>query len=168
VARLAAFAWIGNAAARLCGKHGAVTAQAQQVPCSRQTVYDHADKVQQAIADAHLPGPSRRQLLEDNRRLSDENRQLWDWLEQALDTPEQQRRQFVVTAAALGLSLQQTLVLLAILVPAPQLPSRATLGRWVRHGANRASRLGKASSHLAWGQLDTFGAFSAPKFGAAK
>ena len=145
--RLAVLAWIGNAAARLCGKHGAVTAQAQQVPCSRQTVYDHADKVQQAVADAHLPGPSRRQLLEDNRRLSDENRQLWDWLEQALDTPEQQRRQFAVTAAAMGLSLQQTLVLLAILVPAPQLPSRATLGRWVRHGANRASRLLRVLDH---------------------
>jgi hypothetical protein len=26
----------------------------------------------------------------------------------------------------------------------------------------------KASSHLGWGQLDTFGAFSARKFGAAK
>jgi hypothetical protein len=143
--------WLGNAAARLFGPHGAVTAQAQQAPCSRQTVYDHADKVQQAVADAQLPGPSRRQLLEDNRRQSDENRQLWDWLEQALDCPECKRRQFAVTAAAMGLSLQQTLVLLALLLPAQVLPSRATLGRWVQHGAGRAQRLLRVLDHACRG-----------------
>ena len=41
----------------------------------------------------------------------------------------------------LGLSLQQTLTLLAILLPADLLPSRATLGRWVQRDARRASRL---------------------------
>jgi hypothetical protein len=147
VIRLPFVTWIGNAAAKLCGSHGAITAQAQQADCSRQTVYDHADKVQQAVVDAHLPGPSRQQLLEDNRRKSDENRQLWDWLEQTLDGSQQQRQRFATTAAAMGLSLQQTLVLLAILVPAPVLPSRATLGRWVRHGGHRAQRLLRVLDH---------------------
>src|SRR5262249_4625268 len=59
----------------------------------------------------------------------------------ALDVPAHQQRRFVVTASAMGLSLAQTLVLLAILVPARLLPSRATLGRWVHHDARRAGRV---------------------------
>src|SRR5271167_1791413 len=60
---------IGNAYAALCGKHGDITAQAEQVGCSRQTVYEHADKVQQAVADAQLPGPSRAALLAQTAEL---------------------------------------------------------------------------------------------------
>ena len=134
-------AWIGNAAAALSGRHGDVTRQAHANGCSRQTVYDHATKVRHALAQAQVPGPSREQLLQDNQRLREENHQLWDALEQSFDCPEGKRRQFAVTATAMGLSLQQTLILLAILVPADLLPSRATLGRWVQHGARRAGRL---------------------------
>ena len=134
-------AWIGNAAAALCGRHGDVTTQAARGGCSRQTVYDHADKVQRAVADARLPGPSREQLLEDHRRLRDENRQLWQWLEEALDCPQSRQRHFAVHAAALGLSLQQTLALLALLLPPGRLPSRAALGRWVQAEARQAGRL---------------------------
>jgi hypothetical protein len=133
--------WIGNAYAALFGRHGDVTQQAAQAACSRQTVYDHASKVEQAIAQAHLPGPSREQLLEENRQLREENRQLWDWLEQTIDCPEDQQRHFAVHANALGLSLTQTLALLAILLPAGRRPSRATLGRWVNQGARRARRI---------------------------
>jgi hypothetical protein len=134
-------AWIGNAAAALRGRHGDVTRQAHDVGCSRQTVYEHATKVQQALADAHAPGPSREQLLHDVRHLREENRQLWDALEHSFDCPKAKLRQFAVAAAAMGLSLQQTLTLLAILLPASLLPSRATLGRWVHQGARRAGRL---------------------------
>jgi hypothetical protein len=141
VARLSFLTWIGNAAAALLGRRGAVTHQASAAGCSRQTVYAHAPKVPNALASAHTPGPTREQLLADNRRLRDENRQLWVWLEQTIDCPPAQRRQFAVTAAALGLSLQQTLTLLAVLLPTALLPSRATLGRWVRQGAGRARRL---------------------------
>jgi hypothetical protein len=141
VATLSLLAWIGNAAAVLCGRHGDVTQQACHNGCSRQTVYDHAAKVEQAVADARRPGPARDQLLEENQRLRDENRQLWDWLAQTFDCPDDKRRQFAVAAAAMGLSLQQTLALLAILLPARLLPSRATLGRWVQRGARRANRL---------------------------
>src|SRR5262249_9179634 len=44
-------------------------------------------------------------------------------------------------ASAMGLSLTQILVLLAILLPAQRCPSRAALGRWVNQAARRASRL---------------------------
>jgi hypothetical protein len=133
--------WVGNAAASLFGRHGAVTAQAHQAGCSRQTVYDHATKVQAVVADAQLPGPCRDQLLQEVRRLRDENRQLWQALENTFDCPKAKRRQFAVTAAAMGLSLQQTLVLLAALLPKSLLPSRPTLGRWVQSEAKHASRL---------------------------
>ncbi|MBV8430072.1 MAG: hypothetical protein JO244_02845 [Solirubrobacterales bacterium] len=135
------FSWIGNAAAVLCGRHGEVTAAAEQAGCSRQTVYDHAAKVHQAVQDARLPGPSRQTLIEQVAGLQEENRQLWDWLDQALDCPLAKQQQFTVTACAMGLSLSQTLILLAILLPANRLPSRATLGRWVQHSARRAGRL---------------------------
>src|SRR4051794_37199825 len=106
--KLPLLTWIGNAAAALCGKHGDVTAQAEQAGCSRQTVYDHASKVHQALEDAHRPGPSREQLLRQAAELQEENRQLWAWLEEALDIPADKQRQFAVTACAMGLSLAQT------------------------------------------------------------
>jgi hypothetical protein len=131
---------IGNAAAVLFGSHGDVSAAARQTGCSRQTVYDHADKVQQAVEDAQPPGPSRAELLQQNQHLRQENRELWDWLEQTIDCPLGKQQQFTATACAMGLSLSQVLVLLAILLPANRLPSRATLGRWVNHSARRAGR----------------------------
>jgi hypothetical protein len=79
--------------------------------------------------------------LAGDRRLRDENEQLWEWRTHALDCPLEKQQQFTVSAAAMGLSLQQILTLLAILLPAKRLPSRAKLGRWVQHGAQRAGRL---------------------------
>jgi hypothetical protein len=141
VAKLSLFTWIGNAAARLCRRHGAIAEQARQAHCSRQTVYHHAAKVQQALTQAQGPGPSRDDLLREVQQLRDDNRQLWDWLAEVLDGFPHQQRPFAVTAAAMGLSLQQTRTLLAILCPATLLPSRPTLGRWVQHSARRASRV---------------------------
>jgi hypothetical protein len=141
VAKLSLLTWIGNAAARLCGRHGAVTTQARQAHCSRQTIYHHAVKVQQALTQAQSPRPSRDDLLHQVQQLRDENRQLWDWLAEVLDGFPHQHRPFAVTAAAMGLSLQQTRLLLALLCPAKLLPSRPTLGRWVQHSARRASRV---------------------------
>jgi hypothetical protein len=138
VATLPLLTWIGNAAAALLGRRGAVTRQARQASCSRQTVYDHAAKVQHALRQARAPGPDRDALLREVRQLRQENRQLWDWLAEALECPKQKQRQFAVAAAALGLSLQQARSLLAILVPPPRCPSRATLGRWVQAAAGRA------------------------------
>jgi hypothetical protein len=141
MATLPVLTWIGNAAAVLCGRHGAVAQQADQAGCSRQAAYGHAEKVQQAVADARQPGPARADLLRELQALRAENQQLWGWLEEALEPPEAKQRQFAVTAAAMGLSLGQTLALLAILLPPRRRPSRATLGRWVRQAAGLAGRL---------------------------
>jgi hypothetical protein len=139
--KLPLFSWIGNAAAVLCGNHGDVTTAARHAGCSRQTAYDHAHKVQTAVADAHLPGPCREQLLAEVALLRQENQELWDAYIDAIDFPQDKQQQFTVTASALGLSLSQVLVLLAILLPPSRLPSRATLGRWVNRQARRAGRL---------------------------
>src|SRR6266446_2239302 len=80
MAILPVLSWIGNAAAVLLGKHGAVSAQAEAVGCSRQTAYDHADKVEQAVADAQLPGPSRADLLNEIRWLREDNQRLREQL----------------------------------------------------------------------------------------
>jgi hypothetical protein len=141
VARLSVLAWIGNAAARLFGNHGDVAQQAQTANCSRQTVYDHADKVQRAVADAQRPGPSRENLLQELGQLKDENRQLWEALENSFECPKAKRQQFAVTAAAMGLSSQQTLVLLTILLRVCLVPGRSTLARWVQQGARKAGRI---------------------------
>lgn len=43
--------WIRNAAAVFSGHHGDVTRQAEQSGCSRQTVYQHARKVERRLAE---------------------------------------------------------------------------------------------------------------------
>jgi hypothetical protein len=139
VANLPLLTWIGNAAAALFGRHGAVTQQAQLAGCSRQTVYDHQAKVQHAVAQAQTPGPSRDALRQELEQLRAENQQLWDWLAEALDCPKDKQQQFAAAAAAMGLSLQQTRSLLALFMPKPRCPSRATLGRWVQAAARSAS-----------------------------
>ena len=119
----------------------AVSDHAQQSSCSRQTVYDHQTKVVQAVTAARLPGPSREALLHENTLLKDEIRQLYDGFANSFDCPKEKRQQFAVTAAAMGLSLQQTLVLLAILLPKDLCPTRPTLGRWVLQAAKKASSI---------------------------
>src|SRR5258708_16245447 len=106
--------WIANAAARLTGVYGDVTRQAEVVDCSRQTIYDHAQKVQAAVEDAHDGGPTRAELVERNQHLGQENAQLWDWLAHSIDFPPRPQREFAVTATAIGLRLKQVLVLPAL------------------------------------------------------
>ena len=61
--------WIANAAVGLTGLYGDVTRQAEVADCSRQTIYDHAHKVQAAVVDAHDGGPTRAALIAENQRL---------------------------------------------------------------------------------------------------
>ena len=99
--------WIGNAAAVLSGAFGAITRQTQQAGCSRQAAYQHADKVQQAVADAQLPGPSRDELLA--RQPTPRRREpatLAGPGGQHRLAPKASQRRFAVTAAACGVSLQ--------------------------------------------------------------
>jgi len=114
--------WIADAAARLTGLHGAVTQQAQEAGCSRQSVYDHTQKVSAAVEAEHGGGPTRAQLVRENEALHQENTQSWDWLFQTIEFPLVKQQHFAVTAMAVGLSLNQTLVLLAILLGTRPIP----------------------------------------------
>lgn len=68
--------WIANAAACLTGPHGAVTAQAKLSGCSRQSVYDHSQKVLAAVEAQHSGGPIREELNSRTEVLRRENAQL--------------------------------------------------------------------------------------------
>src|SRR3982751_2327757 len=133
--------WIANAAACLCGPHGAVTAQARSAGCSRQAAYDHAHKVHAAVEAEHVVGPTRQQLLDQVQALRHENTQLWAWLEQTVDFPAAKRQEFTVTAAAMGLSLNQIGVLLPVVRGAAPGPSRSPVHRVVQAAARRAGRV---------------------------
>jgi hypothetical protein len=132
---------IGNAAAVLFGRHGDVSAAAHQADCSRQTVYDHAASVQQAVHDALLPGPSREQLLGLVEQLRSENALLRQQLPQRtefIEFNEQRRKRLAVKTDGMGLSLSQIEEVFDVLledqpsaVACKPPPSRATIGRWV-------------------------------------
>lgn len=128
MATLPLLTWIGNAAAALLGRKGAVTRQAQQAGCSRRTV-----KVHHALRQAQAPGPTRGALPREVQQHRQENRQLWGWLAEALDCPRPKQRQFAVTAPAMGLSLRQARSLLAILLPPARCPA-TTPGPYSRWG----------------------------------
>src|SRR3982751_5006390 len=130
--------WIANAAVGLTGLYGDVTRQARVADCSRQTIYDHAHKVQAAVVDAHDGGPTRATLIAQIHRLRLENAQLWDWLAHAIEFPPGRQREFSVTAAAMGLSLNQILVLLALILGEQARPGRSTLQRWIKAAAQAA------------------------------
>jgi hypothetical protein len=136
--------WIANAAVGLTGSDGDVTRQAEVADCSRQTVYDHARKVQAAVEDTHDGGPARATLIAENQHLRHENARLWDWLARTIEFPLDRQREFTVTATAMGLSLNQVLALLALILGTQACPGRSTLHRWVKRAASAAGRVLKS------------------------
>ncbi len=132
--------YLANAAARFCGRHGAVTRAAQIQGCSRQTIYHHACEVAEAIVE-HSQQPSREQLLRHNQELRRENCQLWDWLFQTVEFPRSKQQEFAVRASAMGLSFSQIVELLTVVLGASATPGRATVHRWVLAAAGAAGRV---------------------------
>src|SRR3954464_7817558 len=133
--------WIANAAACLDGSYGQVTRQALLADCSRQTVYDHAGKVRAAVEAEHRGGPTRAELVEQNHHLRRENDLLWGWLAQTIEFPRAKQEQFAITAAAMGLSLNQILVLLALLLGKKACPGRSTVHRRIKAAGLVAGRV---------------------------
>src|SRR4051794_33514729 len=133
--------WIANAATALTGAYGDVTRQAKVADWSRQTIYDHALKVQAAVEDAHDGGPTRAQLIEQNQHLRRENAQLWDGLAQTIEFPKSKQCEFATTAAAMGLSLNQVLVLMALILGERACPGRSTVHRWIKAAGLAAGRV---------------------------
>jgi hypothetical protein len=128
--------WILNAAAVFSGRHGAVTGQADQAGCSRQTVYQHAHKLERRLAEPDPEAVDR--LRAENQRL---HRAIAALQQAAAARPridKDTRRRLATTAFAMGLSLRQIEDLLGLLLPADEVPDHATLGHWVQDEARRA------------------------------
>jgi hypothetical protein len=116
--------WVCNAAAVFAGRYGGVTRRARQAGCSRQTVYEHARRIEQRLgppdpasppapAPAPSPAPAPR-----------------------LDEPT--RRRLAVTAFAMGLSTRQIEDLLRVIL-ADDGPDHSTIARWVAEQAEKAN-----------------------------
>ena len=135
------FRWIANAAARLAGHHGAVTEEARSAGCSRQTVYDHARKVQAAVEAEFGGGPTRAKLIAESESLRRENTQLWEYLYLTIEFPPAKQQEFAVTAMAIGISHSQIRDLMVILQGAKSSPSRSTIHRWVQAAETAAGQV---------------------------
>jgi hypothetical protein len=116
-------AWVRNAAAVFSGCYGAVTRQAQQAGCSRQTVYEHARQIERRWGpaapasppdEAPIPAPAPAVVLD-----------------------EPTRRRLAVTAFAMGISTRQIEDLLRVILPEDG-PDHSTIGRWVAAEAAKA------------------------------
>jgi hypothetical protein len=129
--------WILNAAAVLSGPHGDVTRQAEQSGCSRETVYEHALKVQERLtgdrADAAWA-----ELRAENQHLRDEVAALKRQAQGRIRLDKAEQRRLATTAFAMGISLRQVEALLGTLLPADEVPDHSTLGHWVGDEAERA------------------------------
>ena len=123
---------IANAAVGLTGTYGAVTNQAKQTGCSRQCIYDHTQKVVEAVEAQHRGGPTLEEAVCENNILRRENAELWNWLFQTIEFPLLTQQRFTAVARSMGISLNQTLVLLGILLGARAVPSRSTIHRWAQ------------------------------------
>ncbi|WP_165253760.1 hypothetical protein [Paludisphaera soli] len=111
-----------NAASVFVGEYGAVARQAGRAGCSRQTVYEHARRVERRLeaapaAAARRPPPA----LDDDAR-----------------------RRFAVEAFAMGLSTRQVEDLLRIVLDGDG-PDHSTIGRWVAEAAARAGAVLEAA-----------------------
>lgn len=133
--------WIVDAAARFSGRRGAASRQAEQSNCSRQTIYDHGRKVLLAVTNEHSGGPSRQQLLEQNQVLRQENAQLRNRLNHAIEFPQSKRQEFSATARAMGLSLNQIVALLVVILGQKSSPGRSTIERWVQAAGKAAGKV---------------------------
>jgi hypothetical protein len=129
--------WILNAAAVLSGQHGAVTRQAEQSRCSRETVYEHASKVQHRL-DASTDDVVVAELHAETQRLREEIAGLKRQAKDLIRCGKAEQRKLATTAFAMGVSLRQVEDLLGVLLPAEDVPDHSTLGHWVQDEADRA------------------------------
>jgi hypothetical protein len=121
-----------NAAAVLSGQHGAVTLQAEQAGCSRQTVYQHAREVERRLAAEPSADDRSRPAAVAAPEPAAGPRILLD---------KGKLKELATTAFAMGLSLRQIEDLLGVILPAGSVPDHSTLGHWVRAEAHRAGEV---------------------------
>ena len=112
--KLSVRTWILNAAAVFSGSHGAVTKQAQESQCSRETVYQHARKVEQRLAD-EADDDVAAQLRAENQRLHEVIAKQQSEAQSRVVLDKGKQRQFATAAFAMGVSLRQAEDLLGVL-----------------------------------------------------
>jgi hypothetical protein len=122
-----------NAAAVFSGRHGAVTRQAEQAGCSRQTVYQHAQKLEQRLGDEPAADPPTEQRPRPEAVAAPQPA-----AGPRITLDKDKLKELATTAFAMGLSLRQVEDLLGVLLPADEVPDHSTLGRWVQAQAHRA------------------------------
>lgn len=125
--------WILNAAAVFSGPHGAVTRQAEQAGCSRQTVYPHARKLEQRLGDEPAADPTTEDRPRPGPVAAPEPA-----AEPRIHLDKDKLKELATTAFAMGLSLRQIEDLLGVLLPVDAVPDHSTLGHWVQAEATRA------------------------------
>jgi hypothetical protein len=137
--------FLRNAASAWIGRHGAVSEQAQQAGCSRQTVYDHAQQLRERVenGDRRLE-----QSQAQCRGLQEEQQRLLAQLKQSVLIDEQALRRFAVTTQAMGISLRQAEELLGTLLPAERVPDHTTMGRWTVAAGRQAGEILKVLDPL--------------------
>lgn len=131
---------VRNAAAVFSGAFGAVSRQAREAGCSRQTVYQHARQVEQQLD----PATQQAQLDPIGAEVLSLRQQLAVAQEPAGPTilcDAAKLRQVATVAVAAGVSLRQIEVLLRALLPARDAPDHSTIGRWVAQEASKAREI---------------------------
>src|SRR5262249_45738290 len=141
--------WILNAAAVFSGRHGAVTDQAERAGCSRQTVYQHAQKLEQRLA----PEPAADPPTEDRSR--PEGAAAPEAADPRVLLDKDKLKELATTAFAMGLSLRQVEDLLGVLLPAGAVPDHSTLGHWVQAEARCAGAVLAALDPACADRVDT-------------
>ena len=131
--------WVRNAAAVFSGQYGSVTDQAQASQCSRETVYEHARKVEERLAEVSRDKSRLAEQETEIQRLQRRVSELEARAQQPVVLDPLKQRKFATVASALGLSLRQTEDLFQILLPPDQAPHHSTIGRWVKTEAKRAA-----------------------------
>jgi hypothetical protein len=133
--------WICNAAAAFSGHQGAVTPQANEAGCSRQTVSEQAHKVEQRLAQEPEPDAVIARLRADNQQLRHAVAEHQCEAEDRVLLDRATLQRFATIAFATGLSLRQIEELRGVLLPAPQVPDHSTLGTWVQAQARSAEEV---------------------------
>jgi hypothetical protein len=124
--------WILNAAAVFSGRQGAVTQQAEQAGCSRQTVDQHAHEVERRLtaepSTEDRPGSGAVAAPEPTAG-------------PRIHLDKDKQKELATTAFAMGLSLRQIEDLLGVLLPPDAVPDHSTLGHWVQAEARSAGKI---------------------------
>jgi len=133
--------WVRNAAAVFSGRHGSVSQQADQSRCSRQTVYQHARKLEQRLSQEPQPDAEIARLRLENQHLRQTITEQLHRAEKRVLLDKTTLQRFATVAFAIGLSLRQIEEVLAVVLPRSEVPDHSTLGRWVQAQAQEAEKV---------------------------